>query len=137
MPVGVRNIMSALYLHAIRWEWATANPITSVRQRAKREAVPEVLTVDELVKLLSAIPELFRTAVSSELGVGESASALEDENDLQPSERLGVCKPCQEAYAALIGQTRSIAFTSSEQLTKLAYRSVSAGTRFVTPSARS
>ena len=71
----IRNIMSALYSHAIRWEWATRNPITSVRQSAKRQSVPEVLTVDELVKLLSAIPEPFRTAVfldgSSGLRVGE------------------------------------------------------------------
>jgi integrase len=67
--------MSALYSHAIRWEWATRNPITSVRQSAKRISVPEVLTVEELVKLLSAIPEPFRTAVfldgSSGLRVGE------------------------------------------------------------------
>lgn len=41
------------------------NPISSVRQSAKREAPPEVLTVDELVKLLSVIPEPFRTAVFS------------------------------------------------------------------------
>jgi integrase len=71
----IRNIMSALYSHAIRWEWATRNPIASVRQSAKRQAVPAVLTVDELVKLLSAIPEPFRTAVfldgSSGLRVGE------------------------------------------------------------------
>lgn len=71
----IRNIMSALFSHAIRWEWATRNPITSVRQSAKREAVPDVLTVDELVRLLSAIPEPFRTAVfldgSSGLRVGE------------------------------------------------------------------
>jgi integrase len=71
----IRNIMSALYSHAIRWEWVTKNPITSVRQSAKREKVPEVLTVDELVKLLAAIPEPFRTAVfldgASGLRVGE------------------------------------------------------------------
>jgi integrase len=71
----IRNIMSALYSHAIRWEWATRNPITSVRQSAKRQSTPEVLTVDELVNLLSAIPEPFRTAVfldgSSGLRVGE------------------------------------------------------------------
>ena len=59
----IRNIMSALYSHAIRWEWTTANPITSVRQSAKRPKIPEILTVDELVKLLDAIPEPFRTAV--------------------------------------------------------------------------
>ena len=71
----IRNIMSALYSHAIRWEWATRNPITSVRQSAKRQSTPEVLTVEELVDLLSAIPEPFRTAVfldgSSGLRVGE------------------------------------------------------------------
>jgi integrase len=71
----IRNIMSALYSHAIRWEWATRNPIASVRQSAQRQSVPAVLTVDELVKLLSAIPEPFRTAVfldgASGLRVGE------------------------------------------------------------------
>jgi integrase len=100
----------------------------------KRQSVPEILTIDELVKLLNTIPEPFRTAVfldgASGLRVGEllglkwedvdfkksviyirrsivkqrigppkteasqGASALEDENDLQPSQRLGVCKPC-------------------------------------------
>lgn len=71
----IRNIMSALYAHAIRWEWTTRNPITSVRQSAKRQTVPEVLTVEEIVKLLNAIPEPFRTAVfldgTSGLRVGE------------------------------------------------------------------
>ena len=32
----IRNIMSALFSHAIRWDWAEKNPITSVRQSAKR-----------------------------------------------------------------------------------------------------
>jgi integrase len=71
----IRNIMSALYSHAIRWEWTTSNPITSVRQSAKRQKIPEILTVDELVSLLDAIPEPFRTAVfldgASGLRVGE------------------------------------------------------------------
>lgn len=71
----IRNIMSALYAHANRWEWVTRNPITSVRQSAKRQTIPEVLTVEEIVKLLDAIPEPFRTAVfldgSSGLRVGE------------------------------------------------------------------
>ena len=40
--------MSALYSHAIRWEWATRNPITRVRQSAKREAVPVVMTTPHL-----------------------------------------------------------------------------------------
>src|SRR5271168_3897078 len=36
----IRNIMSALYSHAIRWEWTEKNPITSVRQSAKRQKAP-------------------------------------------------------------------------------------------------
>jgi len=71
----IRNVMSALYSHAIRWEWVERNPITSVRQSAKRERTPEVLTVKELTDLLRAIPEPFRTAVfldgASGLRVGE------------------------------------------------------------------
>jgi integrase len=71
----IRNVMSALYSHAIRWEWVDRNPITSVRQSAKRERTPEILTVKELTDLLRAIPEPFRTAVfldgSSGLRVGE------------------------------------------------------------------
>ena len=44
----IRNIMSALYSHAQRWEWTTSNPITHVRQSAKRSRVPTVLNPDEL-----------------------------------------------------------------------------------------
>jgi hypothetical protein len=32
----IRNIMSALYTHAMRWEFFNRNPITLVRQSAKR-----------------------------------------------------------------------------------------------------
>jgi len=85
----IRNIMSALYSHAIRWEWVTRNPITSVRQSAKRQAVPEILTVDELVKLLNAIPEPFRTAVfldgASGLRVGELLGLKWEDVDFKKS----------------------------------------------------
>ena len=50
----IRNIMSALYSHAIRWEWAEKNPITSVRQSAKRQKTQCVLTIEEVVGLLIA-----------------------------------------------------------------------------------
>ena len=51
----LRNIMSALFNHARRYEWTDRNPITLVRQSAKREREPEVLTAEELQAL---IPEL-------------------------------------------------------------------------------
>ena len=48
----IRNIMSALYSHAIRWEWTEKNPITSVRQSAKRQKAPDVLTPEEIMAFL-------------------------------------------------------------------------------------
>jgi integrase len=47
--------MSALFNHARRYEWTDRNPITLVRQSAKRQRVPEVLTEEELQAL---IPQL-------------------------------------------------------------------------------
>jgi integrase len=55
----IRNTMSALYNHAIRWEFADRNPITGpvrgsgVRQSAKRERIPDLLEIDEF-QLLQA-----------------------------------------------------------------------------------
>jgi integrase len=51
----IRNIMSALFNHAMRYEWTDRNPITLVRQSAKRETTPEVLTAEELKSLLSEL----------------------------------------------------------------------------------
>jgi hypothetical protein len=45
--------MSALYSHAIRWEWATRNPITHVRQSAKRRKTPLILTIVQIKAFLS------------------------------------------------------------------------------------
>ena len=71
----IRNIMSALYSHAIRWEWTDKNPITQVRQSGKRSKIPTVLSVEEIQRLFSCIKEPCRTAVIldavSGLRVGE------------------------------------------------------------------
>lgn len=40
--------MSALFNHAMRYEWTERHPIKLVRQSAKRERVPEVLTAEEI-----------------------------------------------------------------------------------------
>jgi integrase len=53
----MRNTMSALYNHAIRWEFIDRNPITGpvrgsgVRQSAKRERIPDILEVEEFQHL--------------------------------------------------------------------------------------
>ena len=39
----IRNIMSGIFSHAIRYEMADKNPITAVRQSGKREKVPVIL----------------------------------------------------------------------------------------------
>jgi hypothetical protein len=52
----IRNAMSALYNHAIRWEFTDRNPITGpvkgsgVRVSAKRMSIPDILTIDEMQK---------------------------------------------------------------------------------------
>ncbi|HET9307281.1 MAG TPA: tyrosine-type recombinase/integrase [Candidatus Sulfotelmatobacter sp.] len=66
----IRNIMSALYSHAIRWEWADRNPITSVRQSAKRQRTPDVLTPEEIVAILKQLPEPLRTMVELDAFTG-------------------------------------------------------------------
>lgn len=52
----VRGTMQILFAHACRYEWLARNPITLVRQSAKREKLPDVLNVDELRKLLEQLP---------------------------------------------------------------------------------
>jgi integrase len=59
----IRNIVSVLYSHAQRWEFFERNPITPVRQSAKREKVPDVLTADELKALLAQLTGVYRVMV--------------------------------------------------------------------------
>jgi integrase len=66
----IRNIMSALFSHALRWEWAERNPIRSVRQSAKRLRTPDVLTPAEITALLANLPEPLRTAIELDAFTG-------------------------------------------------------------------
>jgi integrase len=51
----IRNIMSTVFNHAMRYEWMDRNPISKVRTSAKRLREPDVLTPAEFAAL---IPEL-------------------------------------------------------------------------------
>jgi len=51
----IRNIMSAVFSHAIRYELADKNPITAVRQSGKRATVPVILEVDEIHRLFDEL----------------------------------------------------------------------------------
>jgi integrase len=72
----LRNLMHALFNHALRWEFFSNNPITLVRQSAKRVHVPDVLTVEEIGKLLLELREPWRTAIYVAVTTGLRVSEL-------------------------------------------------------------
>jgi integrase len=59
----IRNVMCAIFSHAMRNEWINRNPIKLVRQSAKRERLPDVLTAEEISALLAELQNPCRTAV--------------------------------------------------------------------------
>ncbi len=72
----IRNLMSALFHHAMRYEWLDANPIKLVRQSAKRERTPDVLELDELQLLLNKLEIRERTLVLLDAATGLRVSEL-------------------------------------------------------------
>jgi integrase len=72
----LRNIMSAIFKHAMRHEWADKNPISLVRQSAKREVIPAVLDLTEISALLSNLEHPFRQMVFLAAATGLRASEL-------------------------------------------------------------
>lgn len=72
----LRNLMHAIFNHAMRWEFASINPITLVRQSAKRTRVPDVLTAEEIGKLLAELKDPWRTAVYVAVTTGLRVSEL-------------------------------------------------------------
>jgi integrase len=59
----IRNLMSTLFSHAIRHEWAARNPITAVRTSAKRLRTPDILTAEEFQALLLELSQRERLMV--------------------------------------------------------------------------
>ena len=55
----IRNIMSTLFNHAMRHEWTEKNPIRLVRQSAKRLSTPDVLTAEEIGKILAKLEGVY------------------------------------------------------------------------------
>lgn len=62
----IRNQMSAIFRHGIRWGWIGEheNPIATVRTSAKRLTVPETLTAEEFLTLYGKLPDRERTMVT-------------------------------------------------------------------------
>jgi integrase len=93
----IRNIMSAVFSHAIRFEIADKNPITPVRQSAKRTKVPVILDPAELKSLFG------------ELGIRERAMIIVDAlTGIRRSELMGLQWKDLDFIGGRIEITRSI-----------------------------
>ena len=72
----LRKTLNQLFNHAIRWEFATRNPISGpvrgsgVRQSEKRERIPDVLTAEEFRRLEAALPLRERVLICLALSLG-------------------------------------------------------------------
>jgi integrase len=74
----IRNIMSAVFNHAIRYEFLPQgmNPITLVRQSAKRMRVPDVLDAAEVAALFTHLSARDRVMVLLDASTGLRRSEL-------------------------------------------------------------
>src|SRR5688572_23994232 len=74
----IRNVMSVLFNHAIRYEWLEQgrNPITLVRQSAQRRFIPAVLEPSEIQSLLEELETPFRVMVLLDVTTGLRRSEL-------------------------------------------------------------
>jgi site-specific recombinase XerD len=72
----IRNIMSGLFSHAIRYEMADRNPITAVRQSSKRERIPVILEVEELHRLFGELALRERAMIVCDALTGMRRSEL-------------------------------------------------------------
>jgi integrase len=59
----IRNILSALFSHGIRYQWFTFNPISKVRTSSKRLREPDILTPEEFRSLLAELDQRERAMV--------------------------------------------------------------------------
>jgi hypothetical protein len=89
----IRGVLHALFNHAMRYEWLERNPITLVRQSAKRERLPYVLDIGELQALLAELGQMERTLVlidaETGLRVGELLALKMEGCELRDIGRLG------------------------------------------------
>jgi integrase len=72
----IRNLMSVLFNHARRYDFIDRNPISLVRQSAKRQTAPDVLLPSEINRLLCSLRNRERTLVLLAAGTGLRMSEL-------------------------------------------------------------
>ena len=73
----IRNIMSAVFQHGLRHQFITVNPIRGlVRQSAKRQREPDVLTSEEIRSIIKRVSPFNRTLVFLAASTGLRFSEL-------------------------------------------------------------
>ena len=72
----IRNVMSVLFNHACRYEFFDRNPIRLVRQGAKRNTAPDVLTPNEIKTLVNGLELREKTLVLLAASTGLRQSEL-------------------------------------------------------------
>jgi integrase len=104
----IRNVMSALFAHAIRHEWATRNPIHAVRTSSKRLRDPDILDPEELQELLKNLRQRERAAVLLDTGTGLRRG---EDFELRWSDvdfEEGVAGVTRSIYRNVVGKTKTI-----------------------------
>jgi integrase len=103
----IRNVMSAIFSHAMRYEWLGRNPIALVRQSAKRLLLPDVLTAEEIGALLAELPEPCRTAVLLASCTGLRVSELLALKWSDVDFGKGEIRPCRAIVDQVVGSLKT------------------------------
>jgi integrase len=72
----IKNVMSVLFSHARRYALFDGNPIQFVRQSAKRRKIPHILSVDEILRLLSVLKPQYHVLIFTDATTGLRQSEL-------------------------------------------------------------
>jgi integrase len=105
----VRNVMSAMFSHAMRYGWATQNPITSVRASSQRLQDPDLLTTEEFRSLLRELDDRERVMVllagSTALRRGEMFGLRWEDVDFEEQ----LVRVTHSIYRSVEGETKTAA----------------------------
>jgi len=104
----IRNVMSAVFAHAIRYGWATQNPILAVRTSSKRLRDPETLDPAELQKLLAILDQRDRAVVFLDAPMGLRRGELFALRWGDIDFETGEADITRSIYRNVVGETKTV-----------------------------
>jgi integrase len=104
----IRNVMSALFAHALRYGWIEHNPITAVRTSTKRLRDPEFLSPEELQTLLANLSQRERTMVLLDASTGIRRGELFELRWRDLDFEAGIANITRSIYRNVVGDTKTI-----------------------------